>query len=278
VVEPARVPLRLVPNRPLTDQVFDQLAGEIMAERYPAGTNLPSERSLTDVFGVNRQVVREALKRLDQLKLVRIAHGGGTKVLDFKRHARLDLLALMAEHATAKGDVARYQLAILEMRVAIGADIARLCAIRADDDVRRDLLRLSDEMRDAEAPEPLFALEVQFWGRLLDGADNIAYRLCVNTLADGAYVMGEAAQAWFIEEIRASDYRRPIALAVAARDPGRAEKVTRTIMRTSAEAFGRAIGRVMGLDMATRPASRPPEAPKPKTRARRKPKKIARRR
>jgi GntR family transcriptional repressor for pyruvate dehydrogenase complex len=274
------MPLRAVPNRPLTDQVFDQLAGEIMAERYPPGTNLPSERSLTDVFGVNRQVVREALKRLDQLKLVRISHGGATKVLDFKRHARLDLLALMAEHATASGgDVARFQLAILEMRVPIGADIARLCAIRADDDVRRDLLRLSGEMRAAETPEVLFALEVQFWGRLLDGADNIAYRLCVNTLADGAYARGEAAQAWFIEEIRASDYRRPIALAIAARDPDRAEKVMRTVMRTSVEAFGRAIGRVMGLDTAKRPASRAPKArAKSKKRGPRKPKKTAGRR
>src|SRR5580700_2700641 len=103
------MPLRALNSRSLGDQVFDQLAAEIMAERYPAGTNLPSERALTEVFRVNRQVVREALKRLEQLKLVRIAHGGATRVLDFKRHARLDLLALMAEHATSNGEVARYQ-------------------------------------------------------------------------------------------------------------------------------------------------------------------------
>lgn len=235
------MPLRALNSRSLTDQVFDQLAAEIMAERYPAGTNLPSERALTEVFGVNRQVVREALKRLEQLKLVRIAHGGATRVLDFKRHARLDLLALMAEHATGSGEVARYQLAVLEMRAAIGADVARLCAVRADDEVRSDVVALATEMRTAPDSETLFALEVRFWERLLDGAQNIAYRLALNTLVEGAYVVGDVAKEWFIEEIRASDYRMPIAMAVKEGDAEAAETITKRIMRSAAEAFGRTV-------------------------------------
>jgi GntR family transcriptional repressor for pyruvate dehydrogenase complex len=246
------MPLRAVNNRSLTDQVFDQLASEIMSERYPAGGSLPSERALTEVFGVNRQVVREALKRLEQLKLVRIAHGGTTRVLDFRRHARLDLLALMAQHATGGGEMARYHLAVLEMRAAIGVDIVRLCALRADLAVRSDLLRLATEMRAARDSETLFALDVRFWERLLDGAQNIAYRLAVNTLVEGAYVMGEAAKDWFIEEIRGSDYRMPIALAVQAGDPDAAESVARKIMRTTAEVFAVAVG-----------VSPPPVAPPP---------------
>jgi DNA-binding FadR family transcriptional regulator len=235
------MPLRAVSNRSLTDQVFDQLAAEIMSERYPAGGSLPSERALTEVFGVNRQVVREALKRLEQLKLVRIAHGGTTRVVDFRRYARLDLLALMAEHATGSGEVARYHLAVLEMRAAIGADVARLCALRADDRVRSDLVKLATEMRAAPDSESLFALEVGFWERLLDGAQNIAYRLALNTLVEGAYVMGDPAKEWFVEEIRSSDYRMPIALAVKAGDADAAEAVTRKTMRSAAEAFSRTI-------------------------------------
>jgi GntR family transcriptional repressor for pyruvate dehydrogenase complex len=249
------MPLRAVNNRSLTDQVFDQLAAEIMSERYPAGGSLPSERALTEVFGVNRQVVREALKRLEQLKLVRIAHGGTTRVLDFRRHARLDLLALMAEHATGSGEVARYHLAVLEMRAAIGADIVRLCALRADHQVRSDLVVLATEMRAARDSEALLALEVRFWERLLDGAQNIAYRLAVNTLVEGAYVMGEVAKEWFIEEIRASDYRMPIALAVQAGDPAAAESVARKIMRTAVDALGATIAPAPSPTPPLRPAT-----------------------
>ena len=236
------MPLRAVNNRSFSDQVFDQLAAEIMSERYPAGGSLPSERALTEIFGVNRQVVREALKRLEQLKLVRIAHGGTTRVLDFRRHARLDLLALLAEHATGAGEISRYQLAVLEMRAAIGTDIVRLCARRADAHIRSDVVDLATQMRAARDPEALFALEVRFWERLLDGAANIAYRLSVNTLVEGAYVMGDEAKAWFIEEIRASDYRMPIALAVAAGDADKAETVTRAILRGAVEAFAATTG------------------------------------
>ncbi len=236
------MPLRALNNRPLSDQVFDQLAAEIMSERYPAGASLPSERALSEVFGVNRQVVREALKRLAQLKLVRIAHGGTTRVLDFRRHARLDLLALMAQHATGGAEIARYQLAVLEMRAAIGADIVRLCTLRADDEIRSDLIRLATEMRAAASSETLFALEVRFWERLLDGAANIAYRLAVNTLVEGTYGMGEVAKEWFIAEIRASDYRMPIALAVRDGDADKAEAIARQIMRAAVDAFSASLG------------------------------------
>jgi GntR family transcriptional repressor for pyruvate dehydrogenase complex len=88
--------LRAVQNLSLPDQVFDQIASEIINGRYNVDDNLPAERKLVETFGVNRHVVREALKRLEQLGLIRISQGGGTKVLDFRRHAGLDVLTLMA--------------------------------------------------------------------------------------------------------------------------------------------------------------------------------------
>ncbi|HEX4447797.1 MAG TPA: GntR family transcriptional regulator, partial [Polyangiaceae bacterium] len=99
------MPLHAIRARSLSEQVFEQLAAEIITGRYSPGDNLPAERALTDVFDVNRHVVREALKRLEQIGLVKVSQGGGTKVLDFKRHAGLDLLAIMSEHARGGEDV-----------------------------------------------------------------------------------------------------------------------------------------------------------------------------
>ena len=192
-----------------------------MAERYAVGTSLPSERSLSEVFGVNRHVVREALKRLAQLDLIKMSERGATKVLDFKRRAGLDLLAMMAEHAHGGEEVARYFLSVLEMRAAIGMDMIRLCALRAEKDVCDDLLALAREMRAATTDEKIFALDLRFWERVLDGGNNIAYRLAFNSLVKGAHVLGEGARGWFIEEIKASDYIMPYAEAV---DVGEAER------------------------------------------------------
>ena len=164
------VPLRAIHNRSLADQVFEQLAREIVVGRYAAGSSLPAERLLATVFGVNRHVVREGLKRLEQIGLVKISQGGGTKVLDFKRHAGLDLLALMAEHATGGRDVAAVWISVLEMRAAIATDVARLCAERATSTIRAELVAIAAEMRKTQVSAHLFRLEVRFWDRAVEGA------------------------------------------------------------------------------------------------------------
>ena len=61
------MPLHAIRTRSLSEQVFEQLATEIITGRWLPGTNLPAERALTVVFDVNRHVVREALKRLEQI-------------------------------------------------------------------------------------------------------------------------------------------------------------------------------------------------------------------
>jgi GntR family transcriptional regulator, transcriptional repressor for pyruvate dehydrogenase complex len=226
--------LRAITERSLGDQVFDQLAAEIMAERYPQGTSLPAERSLAEIFGVNRHVVREALKRLEQLGLVSISRAGGAQVTDFKRKAGLEVLAMMAEHAHGE-QMNKYLLSVLEMRALIGIDVVRLCALRASDEVKGALLSLAATMRTTTSDDALFDLEVRFWEKLHEGADNIAYRLAFNSLVRGAYAMGPMAVQWSLAEIRASDFRGPLADAIAAGRADEAEAMTARLMRDAIE-------------------------------------------
>lgn len=53
-----------VVRRPAYEQVADQLREAILSGTLPAGSELPSERELTDRFGVARTTVREALRAL----------------------------------------------------------------------------------------------------------------------------------------------------------------------------------------------------------------------
>jgi GntR family transcriptional repressor for pyruvate dehydrogenase complex len=232
--------LRAVQERSLGDQVFDQLAGEILSERYAAGASLPAERALAEIFRVNRHVVREALKRLEQLGLISTSRAGGAEVSDFKRRAGLEVLAMMAEHAHGE-EITKYLLSVLEMRALIGADVVRLCAQRASSEVREALVQIAASMRSATTDEALFDLEVRFWERLLQGADNIAYRLAFNSLLKGAYATGSLATQWSLSEIRDSDFRGPLAAAIAAGKADQAEAMTRTLMRRAIEALSEAV-------------------------------------
>jgi GntR family transcriptional regulator, transcriptional repressor for pyruvate dehydrogenase complex len=223
--------LRTIQNRSLPDQVFEQLASEILLFRYAAGQSLPAERTLSEIFGVNRHVVREAVKRLEQIGLVKVLHGGGTKVLDFKRHAGLDLLALMAQYARGGEDVREYWRSVLEMRAAISADMIRLCALRAGPELKREIVEISAEMREAKDTKALYDLEVRFWDRVLEGSQNAVYRLAYNSMLKAASTMGEAAHQWSAYEAKRSDYRSAIASAIAAGDAEAAEAEARKLNR-----------------------------------------------
>ncbi|HEX4446158.1 MAG TPA: GntR family transcriptional regulator [Polyangiaceae bacterium] len=232
--------LRAVQERSLGDQVFDQLAAEILSERYVAGAALPAERTLAEIFRVNRHVVREALKRLEQLGLISTSRAGGAEVTDFKRRAGLEVLAMMAEHAHGE-EVNKYLLSVLEMRALIGADVVRLCAQRASGEVREALVQIAASMRTTDTDAALFDLEVRFWECLLQGADNIAYRLSFNSLLKGAYATGSLAMDLSLSEIRDSDFRGPLSAAIAAGEADEAEAMTKTLMRRAIEALAEAV-------------------------------------
>jgi GntR family transcriptional repressor for pyruvate dehydrogenase complex len=233
--------LRVIAHLSLADQAAKQLIEQILTGHYPPGMALPPERALAHIFRVNRHVIREALQRLEQLGLLRISREGGAQVLDFRRSAGLDLLAVMAEHAQGGHEFARYWRSVLEMRAATGADVVRLCALNAGPDVKRDLVSIATEMDATSDGQRLFALEVRFWERILDGADNIAYRLAFNSLLKGVLAIGSIGQYWSIEEIRQSS-RVSLATAIASGDAAKAEADTRRMLRKTSQDFAERAG------------------------------------
>jgi GntR family transcriptional repressor for pyruvate dehydrogenase complex len=232
VVSRRGMALKAIRNQSLNDQIFEQLGREIMLGRFAVGAHLPPERTLGTTFGVNRHVVREALKRLEQIGLIRVTQGEGTVVLDFRRTAGLDLLALMAEHVGADADVMSYWLAVHEMRAALGADAARLCAERGSKALKQELLAIADRMAAVGDGPELFTLEIEFWTRVIDGSGNIAYRLGYNTLIKAVLSPSavDLARTWSIHEIRQDGYRALIAKAIAAGNAKKAEAKTRESM------------------------------------------------
>jgi GntR family transcriptional regulator, transcriptional repressor for pyruvate dehydrogenase complex len=219
--------LQAVQKSSLPDKVFEQLAGEILSGRYEPGATIPSERDLSELLAVNRHVVREAVKRLEQVGLVRVAQGGRTRVLDFRRTAGLDVLALVAEHAEPSEALLPLMLGVLEMRAAIGADLARLCAVRAGTEAGDELLEIAALLHAAREGSELVALDERFWRCVLDGSGNLAYQLAFNSLIRALHARLEIGLPWLERELLRSDFRRPIAEAIAAGDAESAAIATR---------------------------------------------------
>jgi GntR family transcriptional repressor for pyruvate dehydrogenase complex len=211
--------LRAVEPKSLPDQVFAQLVGEIVGGRYPVGSKLPPERTLAGVFAVNRHVVREALKRLEQVGLVKTSQGGRTQVVDFTRTAGLDLLAVIAEHADSIERVLPLLDAAMEMRAGIGTDVARLCAERAGPKVGNALSDAAERLAQVARGPDVLPLDQSFWQLILDGAANLAYQLAFNSLIRGVNAIPDFSVQWLEQELERCDYRRAIATAIASGDP-----------------------------------------------------------
>ncbi len=210
--------LKKIAKKTLSDEVFDQLSDQIVSGNMAPDTQLPSERELCEVLGVNRGAVREALKRLSQAGLVSISQGGGTKVLDFRRFAGLDVLDRLLFHRDGSPNlmVAR---SIMEMRAALAPDIARLCAMRADEVCAAALADIVDEMDAAEGDaEILQTLSLTFWDTLVRGSGNIAYELAFNGLRSTYDKIRGALVQVMADEVRDVAGHRAIADAVARRD------------------------------------------------------------
>lgn len=219
--------LQSIDRRSLPDRVFEQLTAEIVSGGYPVGSAIPSERELSELLGVNRHVVREAVKRLEQVGLVKGMQGGRTTVLDYRLTAGLDVLALLAEHVREPKPLLPLLVAALEMRAGIGADLVRLCAERGAEDLRAELPAMAERIRAAGSGEQLLELDETFWRAILDGAGNLAYQLAFNSLIRAVHARAEISLPWLEDELQRSGHRVPIAEAIAAGDAHAAELAAR---------------------------------------------------
>lgn len=224
-------------REPVSAAVHGRLRAAILAGELRAGEALPSERALAEAFGVNRHAVREALKRLQQARLVQVAQGGATRVLDWRRHGGIELL-LDAATLPPGGADPELVRGILEFRAAIGADVARRCAERAADGARdRVAATAARVLAPSGGAEARAAAYEELWQAVVDGAGNLGYRLAYNTLLDGQHLVAPAV-ALVAPELDDRDGIRSLVAALRAGDGEAAHAAARALLEPAAAAAG----------------------------------------
>ena len=120
-VKNAAAPKRRAGEMTLADRVAELLAGQIRKGTYPVNARLPTEKFMTEAYGVSRTVVREAISRLKSEGLVETRQGSGTVVLDPKTSEAFRL-------GPSDDNPARGVLRVIELRRGIEAEMAALAA------------------------------------------------------------------------------------------------------------------------------------------------------
>lgn len=156
---------------------------EIFSGAFPAGTRLPAERTLTKRFHVTRQAVREALRRLETLGLVKSRRGSGTYAEDARGVAGLELFQSLVVTPEGTLDLALIE-DYFEFRISLSKQIVRLAVERRTDDdlvaLREALARRAAVLHDAAA---LNEANVHIYKLVARATHNRVYQLAMNSAA-----------------------------------------------------------------------------------------------
>lgn len=208
VVQPVR--------RSVPEQVFEQIAADVLSGEMRPGEALPSERRLAAVFGASRPAIREGLKRLSAASLVEVRHGGVTTVRDFRRHAGLDVLPrLVFRDGQLDAGVFR---SILEARLRIGPKVAELAAEHHGPELAELLADSLRVLQAEQSPLQWHYDTLAFWDHVVDGAGSIVFRLMYNAFRAAYEPALAALSAAMGTEVKRPDAYRKLADAICAGD------------------------------------------------------------
>lgn len=161
------------------EQIAEMLLKYILQGGVRAGDKLPPERTLAEQLNVTRATLREALKKLEQLKLIVIHQGKGIIVEDFHK-ASIDLIFSLL---VIDGEIDLKILEnILEARELFGTDVAKMAARRADKNDIEQMKILMEELVQTTDPGKLQQMDFEFFRLLAQASKNIVYTLLMNTI------------------------------------------------------------------------------------------------
>lgn len=216
----------------LVDRVTNMLAAQIRSRAFPVNARLPTEKFMSEEYGVSRTVVREAISRLKSEGLVETRQGSGTVVLD-PRASQVFRLE-RSDDSPARG-----VLRIIELRRGIEAEMAALAAERRTDAEMAQIRRALDEIDQAvQSGGDGVEEDLEFHMAVSRATGNPHYpallSLLTQALRDAIRVTrgNEARRADLAAEVRAE--HEAISKAVEARNPEAARRAAFLHMQNTA--------------------------------------------
>jgi GntR family transcriptional regulator, transcriptional repressor for pyruvate dehydrogenase complex len=240
------------PERPhpsnIATTIFREVRRRILSGELAPGERLPGERELAAEYRTNRNTLREAVRRLEQARLVTVRHGQGVTVADFRKGGTLELLAPFLESAAELGEGVHMLEDILRARLLVLEFATRLAAERADKDDTarlRDLTELVIAAFDRKDPV-LIGHGFQRWlDALVDSSHSVAVRWIANPFLEAYREIIDRFPALWVLEPTFPLYLREFGAALDAGDADRAIGLTRAYYQRVDRAFMQALAGVM---------------------------------
>lgn len=215
-----------VERHSVADQVAKKVLDLVRTGNLKPGDQLPTERDLSQMLQVSRPSVREALRGLQILGVVKTRQGGGAYISSLDAD---DLLGPLQFLITLNEDNVA---GLYEARVMVDGRVARLAAERlADADIDRLLAMVKVQEGLVDDPIGFRVSDLEFHRTIMDSTQNpFLIRVSYSLYVLGIEYRRIASMVPGVLRQSQADHAA-IAAALADRDADRAERATETHMR-----------------------------------------------
>jgi GntR family transcriptional repressor for pyruvate dehydrogenase complex len=218
-------------RRPLSDAVAERIQCAILDGEFRAGERLPPERELAEQLNVNRSSVREALKKLQQLRLIEIQQGSGIRVRDLE-DASFEVVSALVFRADVPDR--SWMQGLLELGEAVMPGVLRLAMSRSTAAELAEAARKLRAFADPALSERDFVMSLR---ALQDQLARLTRNPVLVLLSNALSRQANGAQAESLEPGVSGSRRQllpllqRLAFALEARDVDTAERTIRELAR-----------------------------------------------
>ncbi len=227
--------LKPIGKQRVAEEIVQQLRTLILRGKYATGEKLPPERKLAEDLGVNRASLREAIKALEQMGLVKTRQGDGTRVLDFMQTAGVELVSHLVVGAVDNSASMDVVDDVLEFRRLFARDVAALAAERA---TAEDIAKLEDIAKRAEAEltaDELLKVDYEFYLEMTRAARNRVFQLLINTIRAAVQAHAPFFAQVFPQAPIVRQHHREVLAAIKSRQPEKAARAVNDYLHKAQE-------------------------------------------
>lgn len=164
-----------IKNAKVYEQVIEQIKTMIISGNLQKGDKLPSERELVDQLKVSRTSIREALRALEIVGLIKCKQGEGNFIRDNFDNSLFEPLSLvfMLEKSNKED--------IIEVRGIIEVEATALAAKRITKEQLKKLEHIIDEIKNIEDEKLLAKLDKNFHYEIAQASNNFILLNIINS-------------------------------------------------------------------------------------------------
>ena len=165
----------------LYERVVEKVLELISSGAWKPGFRLPSERELSEAFGVSRTVVREAVKALEARGVLESAIGSGVSV----RRADFNMVSRSLQTYMQLSKQVDFEIRLNEVRRVLEVELVALAADRATPEQRVQLRQICEQMRAGDkTAQQMAELDFRLHITLAEATQNELFKILLAPLID----------------------------------------------------------------------------------------------